>query len=64
MNTPESAFSSTLPTKQNFASAVEYALIAAGLALAIASAVYAFGHHVSVGLDQWSMSVSAQIAHS
>lgn len=57
MSIQEPAFPSP-PPKQNFASAVEYALIAAGLALAIASAVYAFGHHVSVGLDQWSMAIA------
>lgn len=63
MNTQEPAFSPP-PSRQNFASALEYALIAAGLALAIASAVYAFGHHVSIGLDQWSMEINAQISHS
>ncbi len=63
MNTQEPTFSPP-PSRQNFATAVEYALIAAGLALAIASAVYAFGHHVFYEFDQWSMAINAQISNS
>ena len=46
-------------TKEDGATAIEYALIAAGVALAIAGAVWAFGGELTTKFDEMSDSLSA-----